>query len=92
MLGSVGLLALAMRTIPLSTAYPMWTGIGAVSAFRSALQSLNEQATDGGSHHGRDTHHYRAGDDEVDQCSLSNGHLEHFQVWRNRGIPFGLGS
>jgi quaternary ammonium compound-resistance protein SugE len=30
MLGSVGLLALAMRAIPLSTAYPIWTGIGAV--------------------------------------------------------------
>ena len=33
MLGSVGLLALAMRAIPLSTAYPIWTGIGAVGAF-----------------------------------------------------------
>ena len=27
MIGSVGLLALAMRAIPLSTAYPIWTGI-----------------------------------------------------------------
>ncbi len=31
MLGSVGLLALAMRTIPLGTAYPIWTGIGATA-------------------------------------------------------------
>jgi quaternary ammonium compound-resistance protein SugE len=68
MFGSVSLLALAMRTIPLSTAYPMWTGMGAVSAFGPALQSLNEQATDGGSHHGRDTHHCRTGDDEAEQC------------------------
>ena len=29
---SVGLLALAVKTLPLSTAYAIWTGIGAVGA------------------------------------------------------------
>jgi len=45
MLASVGLLALAMRTIPLSTAYPIWTGIGAVGAFLIGVTILGEQAT-----------------------------------------------
>jgi quaternary ammonium compound-resistance protein SugE len=30
MLGSVGLLGLALRTLPLGTAYAIWTGIGTV--------------------------------------------------------------
>ena len=33
MFGSFGLLALAMRSLPLGTAYMVWTGIGAVGAF-----------------------------------------------------------
>jgi quaternary ammonium compound-resistance protein SugE len=33
MSGSFWLLALAMRTLPLGTAYTIWTGIGAVGAF-----------------------------------------------------------
>ena len=45
MVGSVGLLALAMRAIPLSTAYPIWTGIGAVGAFVIGVTILDEQAT-----------------------------------------------
>jgi quaternary ammonium compound-resistance protein SugE len=45
MVGSVGLLTLAMRTIPLSTAYPIWTGIGAVGAFVVGVTILGEQAT-----------------------------------------------
>jgi quaternary ammonium compound-resistance protein SugE len=45
MLGSVALLAVAMRTIPLSTAYPIWTGIGAVGAFLIGVTILGEQAT-----------------------------------------------
>jgi quaternary ammonium compound-resistance protein SugE len=36
MVGSVGLIALAMRAIPLSTAYPIRTGIGAVAPSSSA--------------------------------------------------------
>jgi quaternary ammonium compound-resistance protein SugE len=45
MIGSVGLLTLAMRAIPLSTAYPIWTGIGAVGAFVVGVTILGEQAT-----------------------------------------------
>jgi quaternary ammonium compound-resistance protein SugE len=33
MIASFALLSLAMRTLPLSTAYTVWTGIGAVGAF-----------------------------------------------------------
>ena len=44
MVGSVGLLALAMRAIPLSTAYPIWTGIDAVGAFLIGVTILGEQA------------------------------------------------
>jgi quaternary ammonium compound-resistance protein SugE len=47
MLGSVGLLAFVMRTIPLSTAYPIWTGIGAIGAFLIGVTILGEQATAG---------------------------------------------
>ncbi|HEY5204535.1 MAG TPA: multidrug efflux SMR transporter, partial [Roseiarcus sp.] len=47
MVGSVALLALAMRAIPLSTAYPIWTGIGAVGAFLIGVTILGEQATAG---------------------------------------------
>ena len=33
MIGSFVLLSLSMRTLPLGTAYAIWTGIGAVGAF-----------------------------------------------------------
>lgn len=42
MLGSFWLLALAMRTIPLGTAYTIWTGIGAVGAFILGIILLSE--------------------------------------------------
>ncbi len=42
MLGSFGLLAIAMRTIPLGTAYTIWTGIGAVGAFIVGIVWLAE--------------------------------------------------
>lgn len=45
MVGSVGLLALAMRTLPLGTAYTIWTGIGAVGAFLVGIAVLGEQAS-----------------------------------------------
>lgn len=45
MAGSVGLLALSMRTLPLGTAYTIWTGIGAVGAFAVGVTILGEQAT-----------------------------------------------
>ena len=33
MIASLALLSLAMRTLPLGTAYTVWTGIGAIGAF-----------------------------------------------------------
>ncbi|MFQ8431554.1 DMT family transporter [Amaricoccus sp. W119] len=45
MIGSFWLLALAMRTIPLGTAYTIWTGIGAVGAFVVGIVWLAEPVT-----------------------------------------------
>jgi quaternary ammonium compound-resistance protein SugE len=45
MLGSIGLLALAMRALPLGTAYTIWTGIGAVGAFLVGIVALREAVT-----------------------------------------------
>ena len=45
MAGSVGLLALSMRTLPLGTAYTIWTGIGAVGAFVLGVEALGEEAS-----------------------------------------------
>lgn len=42
MIASFWLLALAMRTLPLSIAYPVWTGIGAVGAFVVGATLLGE--------------------------------------------------
>lgn len=39
---SFGLLAVAMRTIPLGTAYTIWTGIGAAGAFLVGIIFLAE--------------------------------------------------
>lgn len=47
MLGSVWLLSLSMKSLPLGTAYPMWTGIGAVGTFIVGITVLDEQATAG---------------------------------------------
>jgi Membrane transporters of cations and cationic drugs len=44
MLASFGLLALSMRTLPLGTAYTVWTGIGAVGAFVVGVIVLGEPA------------------------------------------------
>jgi len=41
---SFGLLALAMRMLPLGTAYTVWTGIGAVGAFVLGIAILGEPA------------------------------------------------
>jgi quaternary ammonium compound-resistance protein SugE len=43
MIASFGLLALAMRTLPLGTAYTIWTGIGAIGAFIVGIVFLGEQ-------------------------------------------------
>jgi quaternary ammonium compound-resistance protein SugE len=42
MIGSVWLLAAAMRTLPLGTSYMIWTGIGAVGAFVVGIAALGE--------------------------------------------------
>jgi quaternary ammonium compound-resistance protein SugE len=42
MFGSFGLLSLAMRSLPLGTAYTIWTGIGAVGAFVVGIAVLGE--------------------------------------------------
>ena len=43
MIVSFALLALAMRSLPLGTAYTIWTGIGAVGAFLVGVFILGEQ-------------------------------------------------
>ena len=45
MIASFGLLSVAMRTLPLGTAYTIWTGIGAVGAFVVGIAILGEQAS-----------------------------------------------
>lgn len=45
MLASVGLLSISMKTLPLGTAYTVWTGIGALGAFVVGVIVLGEQAT-----------------------------------------------
>ncbi len=42
MIGSFGLLSISMRTLPLGTAYTIWTGIGAVGAFLVGVTLLGE--------------------------------------------------
>lgn len=42
---SVGLLAMAVRTLPLSTAYAIWTGIGAVGAVILGITLFQESAS-----------------------------------------------
>ena len=42
---SGGLLLVAQRTIPMGTAYAVWTGIGAVGAFFVGLVMFSEPAT-----------------------------------------------
>ena len=45
MIASFLLLSLAMKTLPLGTAYTVWTGIGAVGAFLLGVAFLGEAAT-----------------------------------------------
>lgn len=44
MIASFGLLAWAMRGLPLGTAYTVWTGIGALGAFAVGIAVLGEPA------------------------------------------------
>lgn len=45
MIASFALLSLAMKSLPLGTAYTIWTGIGAVGAFVVGIVVLGEPAT-----------------------------------------------
>lgn len=45
MVASFALLAAAMRTLPLGTAYAIWTGIGAVGAFTVGIVVLGDAVT-----------------------------------------------
>ena len=45
MVASFALLSIAMKTLPLGTAYTIWTGIGAVGAFAVGVVVLGEAAT-----------------------------------------------
>ncbi|EQB03204.1 quaternary ammonium compound-resistance protein SugE [Sphingobium wenxiniae] len=45
MIGSFALLSLSMRSLPLGTAYTIWTGIGAVGAFLAGVVFLGEGAS-----------------------------------------------
>lgn len=45
MVASVGLLGLALRTLPVGTAYAVWTGIGAVGTVVFGILLLGEPAT-----------------------------------------------
>lgn len=45
MIVSFGLLAVAMKTLPLGTAYAIWTGIGAVGAFIVGIVIMGEALT-----------------------------------------------
>jgi quaternary ammonium compound-resistance protein SugE len=42
LVGSMGLLGWAVRTLPLGTAYPIWTGIGAVGTAAFGIVALGE--------------------------------------------------
>ncbi|WP_077145519.1 multidrug efflux SMR transporter [Sphingopyxis sp. KK2] len=45
MIASFALLSLSMKSLPLGTAYTIWTGIGAVGAFVVGIAILGEQAS-----------------------------------------------
>ena len=44
MIASFALLSMSMKSLPLGTAYTIWTGIGAVGAFLAGIFVLGEQA------------------------------------------------
>jgi quaternary ammonium compound-resistance protein SugE len=44
---SLGLLGLALKTLPVGTAYAVWTGVGAVGTAILGIYLLNEPATVG---------------------------------------------
>jgi len=44
MIASFAMLSISMRTLPLGTAYTIWTGIGAVGSFAVGVLVLHESA------------------------------------------------
>src|SRR3546814_16671911 len=66
MIVSFALLALSMKSLPLGTAYTIWTGIGAVGAFLVGVFILGEQAT---AKNGRGAGMERGGQ-EVETCEV----------------------
>jgi quaternary ammonium compound-resistance protein SugE len=45
MAGSIALLGLALKTLPIGTAYAVWTGIGAVGTALLGIALFDEPAT-----------------------------------------------
>lgn len=45
MIASFALLSISMKSLPLGTAYTVWTGIGAAGAFLVGIAGLGEPAT-----------------------------------------------
>jgi quaternary ammonium compound-resistance protein SugE len=45
LLASFAMLSLSLKHLPLGTAYPIWTGIGALGAFGVGLAAFDERAT-----------------------------------------------
>ena len=45
MIASFALLSISMKSLPLGTAYTVWTGIGAVGAFLVGIAVLGEQVS-----------------------------------------------
>ena len=45
MAGSIGFLGLAVKSLPIGTAYAVWTGIGTVGATTLGIYLFNEPAT-----------------------------------------------
>ena len=45
MAGSIILLGVAVKTLPIGTAYAVWTGIGAVGAFVVGVMAFGDQAS-----------------------------------------------
>ncbi|MDY0008427.1 MAG: multidrug efflux SMR transporter [Bdellovibrionales bacterium] len=45
MMASFALLSISMKTLPLGTAYMVWTGIGAVGAFAVGVAFLGEEVS-----------------------------------------------
>lgn len=45
MIASFTLLSISMKTLPLGTAYTIWTGIGAIGAFIVGVLALGESAS-----------------------------------------------